>query len=1014
MNTIITGIIITLLIVLTLGAIGFFVYRRILRFAKGVERGIKMVPLLIHLPPPSDDTEVGGRDVRDVIQERISQAEVLYSLIASTALKGFKSKFYGQRHLSLEVVAINGVIRYYAAVPVVLVSVVRQAILTAYPGAQLEEVEDHNIFSPTGKISGTIGGEVILKQDYPYPIATVNQLKRDAMQALINALSSLESGDGAGVQIMLRPARSGWEKASTSLVNKKRKDKGKNSVGWRSILAAPLKVPEKKDEEPSDKQLSSLEQSVLDSIEEKTKHPGYEVLIRVITSSSTAARSQAILHNVISTFALFDAPGLNGFKFNPARDIENFVTAFIFRFFPPEINKNILNSVELATLFHLPDAQFTATSQVQRQFSKQVDGPTKLSNEGLLMGHNVFRGIKKEIRLNPEDRRRHTYIVGQTGTGKSVLLENLIAQDMLHGNGFAFIDPHGDAAEKLLSMVPKNRVEDVIYFNPGDMQYPMGLNLFESASTEQQDFLIQEAINMLYKLYDPRHTGIIGPRYEHLFRNAALTVMADPEGGTFVDIPKLFNDDAYVRAKLKYVTDPTVRDFWLKEMPASQRSNEFGEVKSWFVSKFGAFLSNQMMRNIIGQTKSSFDLRQVMDEGKILIVNLSKGRLGEMNSMLLGMIFVMKFQAAAMSRSSVPESERKDFSLFVDEFQNFSTESFAHILSEARKYRLNLIVANQFISQLSEEIREAVFGNVGTIISFRTGPNDADFLVKQFAPAFSERDLVNLPIGNVAARLLIGGLPSQPFSMVTMPPVNVSNPQLGIALKQLSAAKYGRARAQVEKKIFGRLETKPTPNPFENLGNNNFPTRPNSPATSSAGSSFLDEWLAKRKQTSSSAAPPRNKPVTGSRFSQFKQPIPNLSPQPPQSPQPKIRPPTAQTNPSSPELKTSTLADLNPPRANIADPVTLATTEAITPAPEPNEPVPPPDFSSPTPVARPLTEPTVVPTPPVAAAVQPPSPPVTPKLNPVDKTVGQSAITDNLNLQSGELYIDEEGNVHQA
>lgn len=835
----------------------FIIYRRGLRFAKSIERGIKMVPILISLPPSSEDAEVGGRDVRDVIQERISQAEVLYNLIASTATKGFKSKFFGQRHVGFEIVAIDGVIRFYAAVPVALVSVVKQAILTAYPGAQLDEVEDHNVFSESGKLSGTYGGDIKLKQPYSYPIATANELKRDAMQAIIKSLTNLEHGDGASLQILIRPAREGWTKASNSLVKKKREEKGSSSGGAsaKALLQAPFKPPESssdKDQGSPPKQLTSMEQATLDAIEQKTKSSGYETIIRVVASSGTANKSQSIVDNIVSSFSLFDAPGLNGFKFQPAKNMEKFVTDFIFRFFPPEQNRMILNSVELASLFHFPDDQFSKTTQIQRQSSKQVEGPSRISDQGLVLGHNLYHGVKKEIRLSDEDRRRHVYIVGQTGTGKSTMLENLMVQDMNEGKGFAFIDPHGDTAEKMLGMVPHHRSEDVIYFDPGDLQHPLGLNIFEYHSEDQKDFLIQEAINMLYRLYDPQHTGIIGPRYEHLFRNAALTVMAGPDGGTFVDIPKLFTDPQYVKQKLKYVEDQSVREFWQKEMPQSQRSNDFGEVVSWFVSKFGAFLSNQLMRNTIGQTKSAFDLRDLMDSNKILIANLSKGRLGELNSQLLGMIFVMKFQAAAMSRASVPEDQRKDFSLYVDEFQNFSTESFAFILSEARKYRMNLIVANQFISQLSEEVRDAVFGNVGTILSYRTGPADADFLVKQFAPAFSERDLVNLPNFNAAIRLMSSGLPTQPFNIAALPPLASNNPQVATALKQLSAAKHARPRAEVEKEIFDRLSVKPAPSPFDSLASTTKSTQsqsPSAPAPSSGDGSFLDEWLAKRKQT---------------------------------------------------------------------------------------------------------------------------------------------------------------------
>lgn len=848
------------------GPIVFFQVRKIFREQKNFERGLKMVPLLIHLPPLSEDVEGSNRDARDVNEENISKAQIMYDIIASTLQKGFKSRFYGQRHIAFEIVGSKGFVSFYAAVPVALVDVVRQAIVSAYPTARLEEVPEHNIFSPVGKISGTMGGELTLKEPFSYPIATYQDLKRDAIQSVLNALSTLEKDDGAGIQIMLRPAASGWRKHAQSVASKKRKGsdskKGSELAFWwvRQLFVAAVKPPEDKSGDGGEKHnLSSMDQTTLDAIDDKTRHAGYEVLIRVVASSNISQRAQAILNNVVATFALFDAPGRNGFKYTSAKDIERFVTAYILRFFPQENNQNILNTVELATMFHFPDQKNIPTSQLERQASKQVDGPRNMPDDGLLLGYNIFRGAKKAIRLDLEDRRRHMYVVGQTGVGKSVFLENLALQDMLNGDGFAFIDPHGDTAERLLAMVPRERTEDVIYFCPAETDYPLGLNLFEADTSDQKDFLIQEAINMLYKLYDPQHQGIIGPRYEHLFRNAALTVMADPAGGTFIDIPKLFRDPEFVKQKLQYVTDPTVLEFWQKEMPQSQRSNEFGEVVSWFVSKFGAFLSNSMMRNIIGQTKSAFDLRDIMDNKKILLVNLSKGRTGELNARLLGMIFVMKFQAAAMSRANVEEAARADFCLYVDEFQNFSTDSFATIMSEARKYRLNLIVANQFTTQLSEEIRDAVFGNMGTIISFRVGQNDVEALSRYFKPIFEADDILRVPNFNAVVRTLINGVPTQPFSMAALPSLGTPNPKLSQALMQLSAAKFGRPRAIVDQEISERMKTivvaKPAFGSGAPTGTGAFgPTAASAPfgsqapkAAGTSGSSFLDDWLAKRR-----------------------------------------------------------------------------------------------------------------------------------------------------------------------
>ncbi len=878
-----TTLIVTLTIIFVLILVGapivFLQARRVFREQKSYERGLKMVPLLIHLPPPSEDTDIGSRDARDVTDETISKAQLIYNIIASTLKKDFKSSFYGQRHFAFEVVGSQGFVYFYAAVPLALLEVVKQAINSAYPSARLEEVAEHNIFSPVGKVSGTLGGELTLKAHYAYPIATYQDLKRDAMQSLLNSLWSLGKEDGAGVQILIRPANDGWRKSAMALADRKRKGNKGFSTGTiaRDLVTALVKPPENKDAESPKKELSNLEQATLDSIDEKTRYPGFEISIRIIASSNISQQADAILKNIVASFSLYDAPGKNGFKFTLAKDIDSLITSYIMRFFPSQNNKSILNSVELATLFHFPDQNSIPTSQLARQDSKQVDGPRNIPESGLLLGYNLFRGSKKPIRLALEDRQRHMYVVGQTGTGKSTFLENLALQDMLNGNGFAFVDPHGDTAERLLAMVPKERTEDVLYFSPADMDYPMGLNLFEFDEADQKDFLVQETLNMLQKLYDPQHQGIMGPRYEHIFRNAALVVMADPDGGTFIDIPKLFRDPDYLKQKLQHVKDQTVLDYWQKEYPASQRSNEAGEVTAWFVSKFGAFLSNEMMRNIIGQTKSALDLRHIMDNKKILLVNLSKGRTGDLNSKLLGMVFVMKFQAAAMSRANVPEEERVDFSLYVDEFQNFSTDSFATIMSEARKYHLNLIVANQFTTQLTEEIRDAVFGNIGTIISFRVGQTDVESIGRYYQPTFDADDLLRVPNHNTIVRTLIGGVPTQPFSMATLPSLGTPNPRLAIALKQLSAAKYGRPRAVVEKEINERMTVKISPSPSfgSNLASqapaSSYASRAPKPQASSSNGSFLDDWLNKRASGPAPAPQASLTPATSP-------PAPNISP----------------------------------------------------------------------------------------------------------------------------------------
>ena len=551
--------------------------------------------------------------------------------------------------------------------------------------------------------------------------------------------------------------------------------------------------------------MTNLQQEEITKIEEKTKSPGFETYIRVVSSCATKARSEALLSGVISVFSQFDLQNYNGFRYDIQKSSESLAKDYILRIFPQDRKDMILNSVEMASIFHLPAQNAIPTSQVERQATKQVDGPAKLPEDGVILGVNKFRGEEKIIRLRDKDRRRHTYVIGSTGMGKSILLTNIAYQDMCDGRGFAFIDPHGDAVELLLSKVPPERMDDVILFEPGNLDNPVGMNMFEFQNEDQKDFIVQEGINMLTSLYDPGNQGIFGPRAQHMFRNAALLLMSDPEGGTFIDIPRCFIDPEFVKSKLKYVTDKTVYDYWTKEFPASQKSNDAGEVTSWFVSKWGPFLSNKMMRNILDQTKSGFNIREIMDNKKILLVNLSKGKTGELNAKLLGMIFVMKFQAAAMSRADMPEDDRQDFCLFVDEFQNFATESFESILSEARKYRLNLVLANQFMTQLTDKIREALLGNVGTLMSGRLGVTDAELMEKAFSPVFTAEDLHKQANFSAIATVMMFDMPTSPFTMSLLPPMGESSDELMRRMRDYALSRFGRPRAEVEAEIDKRL-----------------------------------------------------------------------------------------------------------------------------------------------------------------------------------------------------------------
>lgn len=847
-------IVVVAVVLIIAAIIAWKVYVNARRSRKNYARSLKLVPMLIHLPPSTDDVQIGGRDERDVIGEQISEAQMMYSIISSTVKKGFKAKIEGQKHLSFEIIAHDGFIKYYAVVPAVLVETVKQAVTASYPTARLEVVDEINFFSKEGKIAGVVGGEMRLKEEFHLPIASYEDTKRDASIGIINALSNAKKGDGVGIQVLFRPTDGNWAKLAQMKAQdikdgKKSKKAGSGAlnklvVGAGNLvgdLAEALWKPPEAHENGKDgeeqKQLSNLDQEKVQRIEEKTKHPGFEVLIRVIASSSTHARAEALLGGVVSVFSQFDLPQYNGFKYDFLNDTRELTRNFILRWFPQESNSMILNSMELASIFHLPSQNAIPTSQVERQAVKQVDGPTKIPEEGVVLGVNEFRGEQKIIRLQANDRRRHTYAIGATGSGKSVLLENIAYQDMCDGRGFCFIDPHGDAVEWLLSRVPEERLDDVILFEPGSMDNPVGMNMFEFDREDQKDFIVQEGINMLVSLYDPGQQGMFGARAQHMFRNAALLLMSDPNGGTFIDIPRCFIDPEFVKQKLQYVKDRNVFDYWTKEFPASQKSSDAGEVTTWFVSKWGPFLSNKMMCNILGQVKSGFNLRDIMDNKKILLVNLSKGTTGELNARLLGMIFVMKFQAAAMSRADTPEDQRQDFCLFVDEFQNFATESFESILSEARKYRLNLVLANQFMTQLTDKIREAIIGNVGTIMSGRIGVTDAELMEKAFTPVFTAEDLHKQPNYNWIATVMMFNTPTAPFTMRSLPPMGEGSQELMQRIREYVLTKYGRPRAEVEAEIEARLAV-------------SSPKKEEGPSVGAAApapkKNFLDSWLEKK------------------------------------------------------------------------------------------------------------------------------------------------------------------------
>lgn len=454
-------------------------------------------------------------------------------------------------------------------------------------------------------------------------------------------------------------------------------------------------------------------------------------------------------------------------------------------------------------MFHFPN-KTVETPHVQWLKAKTAPVAAEVPQDaGTFIGSGYYRGVKRPVYIDYGDRRRHVYIIGKTGVGKSELLKEMIKQDINAGHGVCVIDPHGDLIDDTLKYIPPNRAEDVIYFDPSDTERPMGLNLLEAYTEEQKHFMTTAIINLMYKLYDPQRTGIIGPRFEHAVRNAMLTVMSEP-GSTFIEIVRVLTDQKYVQELLPKVQDPIIRRYWTDQIAQTSDFHK-SEVLDYIVSKFGRFVTNKTMRNIIGQSKSAFDFRKVMDEGKILLINLSKGKLGEENSSFLGLVLIPKILVAAMSRQEIPEADRRDFFLYVDEFQNFATPDFATILSEARKYRLNLIVANQFIGQMDEEVKNAIFGNVGTMISFRVGVTDASYLQREFQPVFGESDLINVERFHAYMKTIVENEPVPPFSVDMTKDIDKlkaeANEKVAQAVIQLSRLKFGRPRELIEAEI---------------------------------------------------------------------------------------------------------------------------------------------------------------------------------------------------------------------
>ncbi len=813
--------------VLFAGIIAFFVTVRMLRKGKSLPKAFQKKVLLISVPKESlqQEKEKAASDSQSNIKESISVAELLFAAIGGLKpAKGLQTWLWGREdHVSFEIVAHQRHISFYVAAPEYLKVFIEQQIQAQFPSAQIEEVDDYNMFSPTGF---ALGAMLTFERETYFPIKTYTEMEGDPLNSLLAPLAQLPEQDGAVIQFLVRPVQKGWyqlgRKIASAMRQGKKLDEAKASLSKGIPGLGLLRGSGKKKDGSQEKyQLSPLEEEMIKRLETKSSKAGMEANIRLVVSASSEGGAQGYIDTLAGAFAQFNIYEYgNRFKLMQPRKQAELIEDFIFRRFSNR-GKIIANTEEMASLFHLPLPQ-TEIANIRWLQAKRAPAPLNLPTEGLLLGRNEYRNKQTDIRIMREDRRRHMYIIGKSGSGKSWLLANMARQDIANGEGVCIIDPHGDLVDDVLASVPKNRVEDVVIFDPSDTAYPLGMNLleFDERYPEQKTFVVNEMIKIFDKLYDLKATG--GPIFEQYMRNAMLLIMDDPaSGSTLMEISKILSDEQFRAYKISKCRNQVVVDFWSKEAEKAGGEAALANMVPYITSKLNQFISNDVMRPIIGQQKSAFQFRDLMDNRKILLVKLSKGKIGDLNAYLLGMVIVGKILMAALSRTDVPKDQRKDFYLYIDEFQNFTTDSIAIILSEARKYLLNLVVAHQYIGQLVKNndttIRDAVFGNVGTLVSFKIGVEDAETLAKEFAPVFNQYDVINIEQYTSYVKLLVNNQTLRPFSMKGIPLDKGNEKEIVDAIAELSRLKYGRPREEIEQEIRDRSKTAAPPDPFAGL-----------------------------------------------------------------------------------------------------------------------------------------------------------------------------------------------------
>lgn len=713
-----------------------------------------------------------------------------------------------QDQISFEIVAHNQVIHFYVWVPTNIKDFVASQIYAQYPTVQINQVEnDYTALNVEHKT--VFGTEITLSKDEIFPIRTFQSFEVDPLAGLTTVLASLSDNEQLWIQFVMQPVDDSWHTKSLQYIDEvvNGKKEGRFDNLSQKALRAPgvalqaLSVPHfsgKKDEKPSKPELSTGQTTINSAVETKAQKLGYQLSIRAVYIGDSEPAAKQRIQALVGGFKQFNTINLNGFTNTGLTSGEAAITAYHDRNLD---NGFILNIEEIASLYHLPHTSVETpgvayTSTKVGQPPSNLPVPANTSSEELsLFATTTFRQGNIKFGIKRADRMRHLYIIGKSGVGKSFLLNLLTLSDIYHNQGFAVVDPHGDYAQDILKFIPEHRLNDVVYFNPADADYPVAFNPMEVHDENRRNNVASEIVGVLKKMFGDSW----GPRLEHILRYTLLALLETPDS-TLLGITRMLTDKKYRNEIIGNITDPVVKAFWVNEF-ASWNDKFASEAVAPVLNKVGAFTANPLIRNVIGQQKSSFNIRKIMDEGKILIVDLSRGKIGEDNAGILGSLLITKIQLDAMSRADIPNiDDRRPFYLYVDEFQNFATESFAVILSEARKYGLYLTVANQYVAQMPEEVRDAVFGNVGSMISFRVGADDATYLSKYFEPVFEPLDLVNLDKQNIYVAMSIDGQTSLPFSARTLimpqPPNDLTQQMV-----ELSRTKFAQKRSDVEAAI---------------------------------------------------------------------------------------------------------------------------------------------------------------------------------------------------------------------